>query len=87
MIADFAQYGDKPPRSVHSERSSALRSAEDGTRSGNLLFRRRKTRFLDSAGSSAFADDPAALEMTMRNSHSEYVGARVLARARVNEKW
>jgi hypothetical protein len=26
-----------------------------------------KSRFLDSAGSSAFADDPAALEMTMGN--------------------
>jgi len=33
------------------------------------LFGRRegKSRFLDSAGSSAFADDPAALEMTMGN--------------------
>jgi hypothetical protein len=27
----------------------------------------RKSRFLDSAGSSAFADDHAALEMTMGN--------------------
>jgi len=32
------------------------------------LFGRRegKSRFLDSAGSSALADDPAALEMTMK---------------------
>ena len=36
-------------------------------KSRNLLFgwRQRKSRFLDFAGSSAFADDPAALEMTM----------------------
>jgi len=27
----------------------------------------RTSRFLDSAGSSAFADDPAPLEMTMEN--------------------
>jgi hypothetical protein len=60
MIANLAQYGDKPPRSCHSERSSILRSAEDGTQSRNPLFGRRKTRFLDSAGSSAFADDPVA---------------------------
>jgi hypothetical protein len=45
--------------------------------SRNLLFGRRKNRFLDSAESSACADDPATLEMTMRNLHSEYAGGRV----------
>jgi hypothetical protein len=50
--------------------------AEDGTQSRNLQFDRRKSRLLDSA-----------LEMTMRNFHGEYVGARVPARAGVNEKW
>jgi hypothetical protein len=49
MIADFAQYGDKPPRSCYSERSSVLRSAEDGMQSRNPLFGRRKNSFLDSA--------------------------------------
>jgi len=71
---ELAQCSDKPS-SCHSERSSILRSAEDGTQSRNLLFGQRKNRLLDSA-----------LEMTMRNFHGEYVGARVLARAGVNEK-
>jgi hypothetical protein len=69
-------HNTKTPRSCHSERSSILRSAEDGTQSRNLLCGRRKNRFVDSA-----------LEMTMRNFHGEYVGARVRARAGVNKKW
>jgi hypothetical protein len=44
--------------------------------SRNLLFGRRKKRFLDST-----------LEMTMRSLPGEYVGARVPARAGVNKKW
>jgi hypothetical protein len=76
MIANFGQYGDKPPRPCHSERSSVLRSTEDGTQSRNLLCGQPKNRFPDST-----------LEMTMRNLPGEYVGARVLARAGVNEKW
>jgi hypothetical protein len=60
-----AQCGDKPS-SCHSERSSILRSTEDGTQSRNLLCGRRKNRFPDST-----------LEMTMRNLRGEYVGARV----------
>jgi hypothetical protein len=49
--------------------------AEDGTQSRNLQFDRRKTGF------------STQLEMTMRNLPGEYVGARVPARAGVNEKW
>jgi len=42
-------------------------------KSRNLLFgwRQRKSRFLDFAGSSAFADDPAVLEMTTGNCARE----------------
>jgi hypothetical protein len=76
MIIELCQYGDALPRPCHSERSSILRSAEDGTQSRNLLCGRRKNRFPDST-----------LEMTMRNLPGEYVDARVLARAGVNEKW
>jgi hypothetical protein len=49
--------------------------SEDGTQSRNLLFGQKKDRLLDSD------------RMTMRNLLDEYVGARVLARAGVNEKW
>jgi hypothetical protein len=76
MIIELCQYVDAPPSSCHSERSSILRSAEDGTQSRNLLFDRPKNRFLD-----------YALEVTMGNFPGEYVGARVPARAGVNEKW
>jgi|HubBroStandDraft_6_1064221.scaffolds.fasta_scaffold403352_2 hypothetical protein len=76
MMTELCTIRDKPPCSCHSERSPVLCSAEDGTQSRNLLFGWRKKRFLDST-----------LEMTMRNFHGEYVGARVLARAGVNKKW
>jgi hypothetical protein len=76
MMTELCTIRDKPPCSCHSERSPVLCSAEDGTQSRNLQFDRRKNRFPDSA-----------LEMTMRNLHGEYVGARVPARAGVNEKW
>jgi hypothetical protein len=75
MMIELAQCSDKPSP-CHFERNSVLRSAEDGTQSRNLLFDLRKSRLLDSAP-----------EMTMRNLPGEYVGARVPARAGVNEKW
>jgi len=73
-MIELAQCSDKPS-SCHSERSSILRSAEDGTQSRNLLFGQRKAGF------------STQLEMTMRNLLDEYVAARVPARAGVNEKW
>jgi hypothetical protein len=48
----------------------------------------RKSRFLDSAGSSAFADDPAALEMTMGNWKPQWYVTRKGQRTRAdNAVW
>ena len=38
----------------------------------------KKSRFLDSAGSYAFADDPAALEMTIGNVGLPYPASLVI---------
>jgi hypothetical protein len=54
------------------------------------LFGRRegKSRFLDSAGSSAFAEDPAALEMTMGNWKPQWYVRRKGQRTRAdNAVW
>jgi hypothetical protein len=52
---------------VSSNPGNPISSPSVVTADKPILFgwRERTTRFLDSEGSSAFADDPAALEMTM----------------------